>query len=60
MYEFLFGLFCGAVVSGLAQLKEYREVACQTEAGRPPTVPVPIRRRPFVPGELKNFWGKDS
>jgi hypothetical protein len=30
--------------------------------GRPasPPVTVPVKRKAFVPGELVNFWGKDS
>ena len=25
-----------------------------------PPVTVPVKRKPFVPGQLSNFWGKDS
>ena len=64
MYEFLFGLFCGAVGSRLVKWREGRDAVCQTETIQAlavmPAAPIPVSRKVFVPGELKNFWGKDS
>jgi hypothetical protein len=61
MYEFVFGLFAGVMGSKVAQMRQSREVGVQAdELVMQPSVPIPIRRKPFVPGQLSNFWGKDS
>ena len=65
MYEFLIGVGLGALGSMVARARKSREVGTQVDdvwGGRPssPPVTVPVKRKAFVPGELVNFWGKDS
>lgn len=62
MYEFIFGVFVGVWGSIIARArKKTREIGVQIEAVQQvPTQPVIIKRRVFVPGQLKNFWGPDS
>jgi hypothetical protein len=61
MYEFVFGLFAGAIGSKIAQMRQSREVGVQAdELVMKPSAPINIGRKPFVPGQLTNFWGKDS
>lgn len=65
MYEFFVGVFIG-YVGGLALGdRRTRTVGVQTSAsGTPPLASRPILignlKKKFVPGELENFWGKDS
>jgi hypothetical protein len=65
MYEFLIGVGFGVFGSVVARSRASREVGTQVDdvwGGRPtaPPVMVPVKRKAFVPGELVNFWGKDS
>jgi hypothetical protein len=60
MYEFCIGLFLGYMGSLIVRDRSVRSVGVQvSEVWTPPTIPIQIKRK-FVPGQLKNFWGKDS
>lgn len=65
MYEFIIGLGIGIFGSMVARSRGVREMGTQVDdvwGSRPssPPVNVPVKRKSFVPGELVNFWGKDS
>jgi len=66
MYEFFIGMCIGVFGSMVARARARgREVGTQVDdvwGSRPasPPVTVPVKRKAFVPGELVNFWGKDS
>jgi len=62
MYEFFIGVGLGALGSMMARARARgREVGTQVESWpTSPPVTVPVKRKAFVPGELVNFWGKDS
>ena len=65
MYEFFIGVGLGVFGSMVARTRASREMGTQVDdvwGGRPasPPVTVPVKRKAFVPGELVNFWGKDS
>jgi hypothetical protein len=67
MYEFFLGVFIGYVGGLVLTSRETRAVGVQaTEVGAPlsvaPSRPILIGnlKKKFVPGELRNFWGKDS
>lgn len=64
MYEFFIGMCIGVFGSMVARARG-RDVGTQVDdvwGSRPasPPVTVPVKRKAFVPGELVNFWGKDS
>lgn len=65
MYEFIFGFVTGAFTSKLIARKssERKDVMVQADdvvikTSEP--ILIPKKKRAFVPGELKNFWGQDS
>jgi hypothetical protein len=64
MYEFIFGFGLGILGAKLwkSPAPVTREAIVQVdEVFLPATIPIPIRNsKPFVPGQLQNFWGKDS
>lgn len=63
MYEFLIGVVVGAIGTYVAGQRQVGDAAVQVDMSSPlatATVPIPVKRKVFVPGELKNFWGKDS
>jgi hypothetical protein len=65
MYDFIVGLAFGTLLTRLFTKKHKKDESTQVEfvSGPvfPPTVaPVQIPKKTFVPGELANFWGKDS
>lgn len=61
MYEFFIGVGIGVFGSMVARARASREVGTQVDSWpSSPPVPVPVKRKAFVPGELVNFWGKDS
>jgi hypothetical protein len=64
MYEFFIGFVVGAISSRLISLKnsnkdamvQVDDVVIKTSE----PILIPNKRRGFVPGELYNFWGRDS
>jgi hypothetical protein len=63
MYEFLIGIGFG--VAGTMSIPRPKNkdagVQCENPENTPtPPMAMPARRKSFVPGELVNFWGKDS
>ena len=63
MYEFLIGVVVGALGAHVAARRQARDAATQADLISPlvtMSTPIPMKRKMFVPGELKNFWGKDS
>jgi hypothetical protein len=65
MYEFCIGIFIGYMGGLVLRERRVRSVGTQaSEAWAQPAASQPISiqnlKRKFVPGELKNFWGKDS
>lgn len=61
MYEFIFGIFAGVIGSKIARERKSREVGVQADAPViQPAAPIPIGRKPFIPGQFTNFWGPDS
>lgn len=64
MYEFFLGFVAGAISSKLISLKNSnKDVMVQVDdvvikTSEP--ILIPNKRRAFVPGELQNFWGRDS
>jgi hypothetical protein len=64
MYEFFVGFAMGAISSRLISLKNLKkdamvqadDVVIQTSE----PILIPNRNRGFVPGDLHNFWGRDS
>jgi hypothetical protein len=62
MYEFFIGVGLGALGSMMTRARARgREVGTQVDSWpASPPVMVPVKRKAFVPGELVNFWGKDS
>ena len=60
MYEFFIGMCIGVFGSMVARARG-RDVGTQVESWpASPPVTVPVKRKAFVPGQLANFWGKDS
>jgi hypothetical protein len=61
MYEFIFGIGLGILGAKLwkspAPVTKEAVVQVDDVLLTPPTPPISI---PFVPGQLRNFWGKDS
>lgn len=60
MYEFIFGIGLGILGTKLCKSPDpvTKEAIVQVDdVFLPVTSPIPI---PFVPGQLRNFWGKDS
>jgi hypothetical protein len=64
MYEFFLGFVAGAISSKLILLKnsnkdamvQVDDVVIKTSE----PISIPNRRGGFAPGELHNFWGRDS
>jgi len=61
IFDFLIGVIFGIVGTlGAVPRPKFKDAETQVvERATSPPVAVPSRR-PFVPGELVNFWGKDS
>jgi hypothetical protein len=63
IFDFLIGLTVGVLVMAGVPRAKLKDAGTQVESlERPssPPVTVPVKRKPFVPGQLSNFWGKDS
>jgi hypothetical protein len=67
MYDFVFGLAFGFLITRVLSKKKRKDESTQVDFVAvpifPPTVapiPIPSHIRSFVPGVLANFWGKDS
>jgi len=65
MYEFIFGFIMGAFTSKFISNKNSKRRDAMVQADElviKTTEPIliPKKKRVFVPGELKNFWGRDS
>jgi hypothetical protein len=63
MYEFLIGIGIGVAGTMSIPKPKHKDacVQCETPETAPTSpVSVPVRRKAFIPGELCNFWGKDS
>jgi hypothetical protein len=64
MYEFFIGFVVGAISSKLISLRKLKKDAMVQvddvviKTSEP--ILIPNKRRGFVPGELYNFWGRDS
>ena len=64
MYEFFIGFVVGAISSKLISLGKLKKDAMVQvddvviKTSEP--ILIPTTRRGFVPGELYNFWGRDS
>jgi hypothetical protein len=64
MYEFFLGFVAGAISSKLILLKNSKKDAMVQadddviKTSEP--ILIPKRKRAFVPGELRSFWGRDS
>jgi hypothetical protein len=64
MYEFFLGFIAGAISSKFISLRKLnKDVMVQVDdvvikTSEP--ISIPNKRRGFVPGELHNFWGRDS
>jgi hypothetical protein len=65
MYEFVFGFVAGAFTSKIIAYRNSVKKDAMVQADdvvikTTEPILIPNRRRIFVPGELKNFWGADS
>jgi hypothetical protein len=65
MYEFFIGFLVGAITSKIVsrQNKVKHDAMVQADdvvINTTEPILIPKRKRVFVPGELKNFWGSDS
>jgi hypothetical protein len=60
MYDFFVGIVFGILGSRIFMKKNKKNASTQVEfVSVAVPVPIPIKK-PFVPGALANFWGKDS
>jgi hypothetical protein len=63
IFDFLIGMAVGVLVMVRVPRAKLKDAGTQVEglerASSPP-VAVPMKRKSFVPGQLKNFWGADS